>query len=336
MDKPRLATGSDVARLAGVSKSAVSRAYNGGYVAPDARQRILEAARKLRYRPNPAARALSTNRSRLIGLSITALDNQFYPELVDQLSDALGLAGLRLVLFTTRGQAELEPMLDELLAYHLDGVILASTSYATRVAVECADAGIPVIMLNNVDPNERIAGVSTDNRAGSEAIAAHFVECGYQRVAVINGLEESSASVERTRHFRDYLLERRLAPPRIVSGRYTFEGASAATRALLDHPDRLDAIYCTTDLMALACLQTARTLGVVPGRDVGIAGFDDAPVAAWPAFSLTTYATPLAALIDACVSRLISAIEGHPLDASTIRLPGALVVRGSTASKPRG
>jgi len=330
MTNSKAVTGTDVARLAGVSKSAVSRAYNGGYVAPDVRVRIMEAARKLRFRPSPAARALSTRRSRLIGLAITALDNQFYPEMVDRLSERLAASGFRMVLFTTRGQADLEPMLDELLGYHLDGVILASTSFATRVASECRDAGIPVMMLVNVDPTGQIPGVTADNRLGAEAIAAHFMTCGYRTMAVINGLQESSASNERTRHFCNSLADHGLPLPHIISGEYSFAGTAEATRRLMALPGRPDAIFCTTDMMAIACLQTLGEYGVVPGRDIGVAGFDDAPIAQWPVFSLTTYAAPLTLMLETCVSNLIQAMSGNAPAAGTISLPGELRVRGST------
>jgi DNA-binding LacI/PurR family transcriptional regulator len=330
MTRTRIVTGADVARLAEVSKSAVSRAYNGGYVAPEVKERIFLAARKLRFRPSPAARALSTRRSRLIGLAITALDNQFYPELVDRLSDRLASSGYRLVLFTTRGDADLEPMLDELLGYHLDGVILASTSFAAPVAAECIQSGIPALMLVNTDPFGRIPGVSADNRAGCEAIAAHFVACGYEHIAVINGLEESSASIERTRHFCDALAALGRTQPRVISGQYTIAGTTAATRTLLQQPGGIDAIFCVTDYMAIACIQAARASGREPGRDLGIAGFDDAAPAAWPAFNLTTYAAPLADMIETSVMHLLAAIEGKPPLAGTRHLPGRLVVRGST------
>ena len=137
-------TGSDVAREAGVSKSAVSRAFTGGVVSAEARERILKAARKLRYRPSLTARSLTTSQSKLIGVAVTHLDNQFYPDIIERLSLRLGAAGFRIVLFVTRGDADLEPMLDELLGYRLDGVVLASSSMAAEVAAECLATGVPV------------------------------------------------------------------------------------------------------------------------------------------------------------------------------------------------
>lgn len=320
--------------MAGVSKSAVSRAYNGGYVASDVRERIFEAARKLRYRPSLAARALSTNKSNLIGLAITALDNLFYPELVDRLNDRLSLEGYRCVLFETHGHPDLEPMLDELLGYRLDGVIMASTSFSTRVATECADSGVPVIMLINVDLTGQVAGVSADNQHGATCVARHFVELGKSRTAVINGLEESSASVERTRYFQEAIRAAGLPEPVVACGNYTLDGTNEATRALLGGTSPVEAIFCVTDFMAVTCLQAARQLGFEPGRDVAIAGFDNVPIACWPAFDLTTYSPPVDGMVDSCVTRLIAAIDGKPLDSRLSRLQGELIVRSSTVGQP--
>lgn len=333
MSKSKVPTGTDVARLARVSKSAVSRAYNGGYVAPEVRERIFEAARKLRYRPSNAARALSTNRSNLIGLAITALDNQFYPELVDRLNDRLSLDGYRCVLFETRGEAGLEPVLDELLGFRLDGVIMASTSFATRVASECEDAGVPVIMLNNVDLTAQVGGVSADNRHGGEAVAQHFQSLGITRTAVINGLAESSASVERTAFFRDAMLRAGLPEPIVACGKYDFETTARVTAELLRLPDRPTGIFCVTDLMALSCLQAVVGCGLVPGEDVAVAGFDNVPIAAWPAFDLTTYAVPVPEIVETAWQRLISAIRGSEVPKEVLRVQGELVIRSSTVGR---
>lgn len=323
----------DVARLARVSKSAVSRAYNDGYVAPEVRQRIFDAARKLRYRPSNAARALSTNRSNLIGLAITALDNQFYPELVDKLNDRLSLDGYRCVLFETHGDAGLEPVLDELLGFRLDGVIMASTSFATRVASECEDAGVPVIMLNNVDLTAQVGGVSADNRHGADAIAEHFWSLGITRTAIINGLTESSASVERTAYFKDAALRAGKPEPIVVCGEYDFATTARVTNHLLRLDERPAGIFCVTDFMALSCLQAVIGYGLTPGMDVAVAGFDNVPIAAWPAFDLTTYAVPVPVLVDLACQRLISAVSGSGVPKEVLRVQGELMIRSSTARR---
>ncbi|NBC34978.1 substrate-binding domain-containing protein [Novosphingobium sp. FSY-8] len=325
----RRATGSDVARAAGVSKSAVSRAFTGGVVSDEARKRIMEAARLLKYRPNHSARALMTNQSRLIGLAITSLDNQFYPAMVEMLHEALALRGLRLVLFITHGEADLDPVLDELLGYRLDGVVLASSGHAARVGRECIEAGVPAVMLINTDPEDRLPGVCADNDDGAAGVAAYLLERGRRRLGLISGLAESSASVERSRAFTRAVAEFPGAQLLSACGHYTAQGAYRAAVQLLDRPDRADALFCVTDFMAFHALHAVRDLGLEPGRDVAVFGFDDAPIAGWGAYQLATYATPIRAMVEATIDLLQAQMDGAPPARGTRRIKGELVLRAS-------
>lgn len=327
-------TGEDVARRAGVSKSAVSRAFTGGSVSDEARRRIFDAARELRYRPSQAARSLKTNRSRLIGLTVTHLDNQFYPEVIERISEAIADQGSRLVLFVTHGEADLEPMIDELLGFSLDGVILASGNLAVEVANECVRASMPVIMFNNVDNSGRIPGVSADNGLGGRAIAEHFLERGHKRLAVITGVPESSTSCERTTAFCEAVVQAGLPDPKRLCGHYTPDGAAKAMGNLLQGDERPSAVFCVNDHMALAAIETCHRMGIQPGKDIAIAGFDNVAIAAWPSFSLTSYAQPVDEMVDACVARLMAEIGGVSSDRTTVRLPGELVIRDSSNFGP--
>ncbi|MDE1915320.1 MAG: LacI family DNA-binding transcriptional regulator [Sphingomonadales bacterium] len=331
----RQSTGSDVARAAGVSKSAVSRAFTGGIVSEEARRKIMEAARILRYRPNYSARSLTTSRSHLIGLAITSLDNQYYPLMVERLQQRLGLAGYRLVLFITHGDADLDPMLDELLGYRLDGVVLASSSHAARVARECLEGGVPAVMLINVDPEGRLPGVCTDNAAGAQEIAAHLLSSGRRRLGLITGLDESSSGMERARGFAEKVGQHPDAHLLTECGYFTEEGAYRAARRLLERPEPVDALFCVTDLMALAALQAVRDLGLVPGCEVAVFGFDDAPIAKWGAFNLATYASPLDAMVEEVVRLLQEQIAGEAGGQGTVRLKGHLVLRDSGGGNAR-
>lgn len=326
-------TGVDVARLAGVSKSAVSRAFTGGSVSEDSRRKIFDAARRLRYRPSQAARSLKTSRSRLIGLAVTHLDNQFYPEVIECVSETIASLGSRIVLFITHGEAELEPMIDELLGFSLDGVILASGSYAIDVAMECRAASMPVIMFNNIDEGGRIPGVGSDNAMGGTAIANHFIEQGHRRTAVMIGVEESSTSHERANAFSRTMLRAGLPEPVIIHGHYTAEGAARAMGSLLDREDAPSAVFCVNDHMALSAIETCRAHGREPGRDIAIAGFDNVAISAWPSFALTSYSQSIGEMVDACVARLFAEIDGVPCDRETMRIPGELIVRGSSNFK---
>jgi len=322
--------GIDVARRAGVSKSAVSRAFTGGCVSDEARRRIFDAARELRYRPSQAARALKTNRSRLIGLAVTHLDNHFYPEVIERISQSLAESGSRLVLFITHGEAELEPMLDELLGYSLDGVILASGILAVELARECMEVSMPVIMFNNVDNDGMIPGVSSDNAVGAKCVAEHFIEMGHHKTAVISGVAESSTSNERADAFCAAMFDAGLPEPARLCGNYSQAGAVAAMEELLDMEERPTAVFCVNDHMALAALETCRRLGVEVGKDLAVAGFDDVGLSSWPSFELTSYAQPLQAMVDCCIDRLMNVIEGQQVDRGTVRLEGRLMIRNSS------
>lgn len=328
------ATGSDVARLAGVSKSAVSRAFTGGIVSDDARKRIFDAARVLKYRPSNAARALTTNRSRMIGIAVTHLDNQFYPEVVERLSDRFAKAGYRLLLFVTHGDADLEPMLDELLGYGLDGVILASSSMAARVAEECTAVGVPVVMFNNLDPEGRQPGISANDEAGGALVARYFAAAGLTRLAVITGLGGSTSSDRRQHGFSTQAANAGLAPPLIVSGHYTFEGAFQATLELLAASRPPEGLFCVNDHMAIGALHALHSKGIVPGRDVSVIGFDNVAIARWPLLSLTTLAQPLDEMVAAAVDMLLRAIAGRPVTPARRRFEGHLIVRHSARRLP--
>jgi DNA-binding LacI/PurR family transcriptional regulator len=166
------ANSEDVARMAGVSRSAVSRTFtDGASVSEPTRRKVLDAARKLRYRPNLFARSLKTRRSYILGLAISALDNQYYPDIVQRFSEEFAKSGYRLLLFVTHGGTGHDPLLDELLKYRLDGLILASSSVSSKLAEECLRAGVPVVMFNNVDPDSNVSSVECTNELAARTVA---------------------------------------------------------------------------------------------------------------------------------------------------------------------
>ncbi|MBT0670653.1 LacI family DNA-binding transcriptional regulator [Novosphingobium profundi] len=327
--KPRV-TGLDVARLAGVSKSAVSRVFTRGVVSEDVRTRVLEAAKQLKYRPSNTARSLTTSQSKMIGLAITQLDNQFYPDVVQRLSDRFATEGYRLLLFVTHGDTDLDPVLDELLGYGLDAVILASSSLTAEIATECMSASVPVLMFNSVDPGGVVPGISCDDKAGAEIVADHLLGLGHTRFGIVTGLRQSSSSVQRTRAFRNRILAAGFDAPLERSGAYTFDGAFEAVSSMLAESEPPDALFCINDHMAFAALQAIQESGRTPGVDISVVGFDNVGISNWPAFSLTTLEQPLQEMVEATVGALLDAISGRKVKLNSSSFQGRLVVRGST------
>lgn len=328
--KARPATATDVARAAGVSQSAVSRAFTeGACVSDQTRGKIEEAARLLGYRPNLLARSLITRRSRIIGVAIAYIDNQFYPQLLQALSLRLHTSGYRILLFTPDLTTDTDPVLEEVLRYQVDALVLGSTMLSSRTAEECGRVGVPVVLVNRKARRGKASSVTGDNRRGGAQIADFLMAGEHKRLAFVAGLEDSSTSRDRESAFTRRVMQAGFDAPARAVGYYTFEGARAATRLLLSSPTPPDAIFCANDHMALAAIETARSeFGLDVGKDISIVGFDDVSLAAWPSFSLTTYSQPIEAIADRVVTILEALLRGEAQGVQEI-VPGQLIVRAS-------
>jgi DNA-binding LacI/PurR family transcriptional regulator len=336
-------TSFDVARVAQVSQSAVSRTFTpGASVSELTRRKVLEAARKLGYRPNAHARSLITKRSRIIGLVLSALENLFYPLAVERLAERLQQDGYHVLLFVNR-HGNADDLVSEILQYHVDGIVLAATTLSSGLARQCADASIPVVLFNRVmaeAPRGRhgsVNSVRSDNDDGGRQVARFLAKAGHMRIAYIAGSEEASTNLERERGFREGLAEAGLRIWARGVGNYDFEQARGATRQLfadVREPERPDAIFVASDHMAFAVMDTLRhELGLRVPDDVSVIGFDNVPQADWGSYRLTTFEQPLDAMIDATVGLLQHVLRQETVPpAQNVVVSGRLVVRESARS----
>jgi DNA-binding LacI/PurR family transcriptional regulator len=332
-DQPirRRATASDVARAAGTSQSAVSRTFTAGAsVSPELRERIMKAALRLGYRPNAIARSLITRKSHIIAVTIAYLNNQFYPNFLEALSERMQDRGYQILLFTAQHGSTADPLFEQIMRHQVEAVILASTMLSSALASECRLAGVPVVMFNRATDDDDVSSVTGDNERGGRAIAEFLIRGGHKRLAYIAGIEESSTSRDREYGFRKAIQAAGLDEPLRAVGHYTSRGAEDATRALLGRSDPPDAIFCANDHMAIACLEVARHefKRSVP-QDLSIVGFDDVGPAKWPSYDLTTYSQPLTPMVDATVGIVDDFIRNPDQPVRRIVVAGQLVVRGS-------
>lgn len=328
-------TATDVARLAGVSQSAVSRVFTPGASASKATaERVRAAAEQLGYRPDPLARAMITGRTRIIGLVVAYLDNQFYPVAIELLSRALQEKGYHVLVFMAENSTERVPqVMQELLDYQVDGIITASVAMTNDLTERCRTAGIPVVMFNRGQDDEGLSEVTSNNLAGGRRAAQHLIDTGHHRIAHIMGWQGSSTGRDRAQGFRAALDAAGLSPFAMVDGMYSQEVAAKEARALFAGPDRPDAIFVGNDHMAFAVMDTLRfELGLsVPG-DVSIIGYDDVPLAAWASYNLTTIRQPVRRMVEATVDILLNQIEGETKPAR-IHIDGPLIERGSVSAR---
>lgn len=330
-------TSVDVAKLAEVSQSAVSRSFTpGASVSAATRQRVLEAARRLGYRPNAHARSLTTGRSNIIGLVIASLNNQFYPAALEHMARELQKKGYHLLLFFAQSESA-DDVIDEILQYHVDGLVLATTTLSSKLANQCAEAKIPVILFNRVmadlghTPGAKVvSSVRSDNYNGGRQLAHLLADAGHRRCAYIAGSAASSTNLERERGFTEGLAEKGLPVYAKAPGDYDHAQARLATLSLFaDRARAPDAIFVASDHMALSVIDTLRhELQLRVPQDVSVVGFDNVAAGAWPAYELTTFEQPVDAMVSAVVHLLERTLEAGPVREDIV-VAGRLVLRGS-------
>lgn len=331
-------TALDVADRAGVSQSAVSRVFTpGASVSPQTRQKVLKVAMELGYRPNSLARAMVSGKSRMIGLVVAYLQNQFYPEAIEKLSKAMQERNYHLLVFmTSKTEGDVSEVVEEILDYQVDGIIAASVALSSDLSKRCASAGVPVVLFNRSQDDVSLSSVTSENYAGGRKVAEFLLASGHQRISYIAGWEGASTQRDRQAGFVDALTEKGHRLWSYGIGNFVMEDAQAATRTMfaegLDQGP--DAIFVANDHMAIAVMDTLRSeLGIKVPEQVSVVGYDDVPAASWPAYDLTTVRQPTNRMVSATVDVLLDQIESPAEDSprpQRIEIDGPLIIRGST------
>jgi DNA-binding LacI/PurR family transcriptional regulator len=332
-------TSFDVAALAGVSQSAVSRAFSANSsIAGDTRAKVLEAAHKLNYIPNFLASSLTTRRTNIIALIIGDLDNPFYVRMLHGFSERLQQAGRQILAFTAGPETDTDAIMMRVLQYQVDGIIVSSAQLSMRVTGLSHDRGIPIVFFNRYVPGSDASCVRCDNAAGGCLIAEAFLGAGAKTFAIVTGESRATTSQDRIRGFVERLIECGIEPSQIeqIEGFSSYSGgADAAISLVRDRKTALpDAIYCVNDIMALGVMDVLKhSFGLsIPG-DVMLAGFDDIPESRRLPYQLTTVRQPLDKMIAETLALLHLDETAHPIDQGVDRaIPGELIWRNTVPS----
>ncbi len=324
-------TSLDVAKKIGVSQSAVSRVFTPGASVSNAMQdKVLKAANELGYRPNMLARSLNTGKSRIIGLVVSYLDNQFYPNVLESLSSKLQESGYHILIFIASNITKnLDQVLTEILDYQVDGIIMASVELSSVISKKIDATGIPVILLNRSLDNKRFSSVTSNNYLGGKKIANFLIKGGHRKISHIAGNEKASTQRDRETGFIDGLKENGVDLFSREIGNFVLEEASSATRKMFSSIDFPDAVFVANDHMAFAVMDVLRMeLGLKIPEDVSVIGYDDVKISSWPSYDLTTVRQPINNMVDRTISLLISQLEANN-PAKQIEIDSELIVRSS-------
>jgi DNA-binding LacI/PurR family transcriptional regulator len=330
-----LATSQDVAKLAGVSQSTVSRALaDHSAVSEETRKKVWEAADALGYRPNVLARSLITQRSGLIAIVVASMDNPFYWEVLTLFSQALQAAGLQLLLFTIGPRENFDSVIRKVLQYRVDGVIVVSAVLSSKAITDCREAGLPVVLFNRYVDKTALNVVACDNVEGGKAVATLLANTGHKTFGFITGVEDTSTNRDRLEGFQQHLNQLGLPMPALEYGGYTYESGREAVKRLVFQGERPDAIFCANDIMAIGALDGLRLdLGLRVPEDISVIGFDDIPMASWSGIELTTVRQRRARMVEASIQILNSNLATPGLKPVFHLEPGRLIVRQTVRLK---
>jgi LacI family transcriptional regulator len=321
-----------------MSQSTVSRALRDDpRVAPATRARVVEAAQKLNYSPNLAARSLITRRTLTVGVVVSDITNPFYPELLDILHNEFALTGYRTILFNERTDAQLEQQVADLVnSAAVDGLIYLSAVLGAHLP-GMEHGGLPYVLLNRYVDDETPDIVVSDNRAGGRLVAETLLGYGHRRIAVIAGPENASTSRDRELGFREQLRESGFPLDEQLRrvGQFSHHSGYQWCMDLLAGDPRPTAVFATNDLIAFGALDAARRVGVRVPDELSIVGFDDIEMAGWEGFNLTTVRQPLAEMARAAANLLLERMSSeHDLPSRRRVFPVGLVRRGTLAAAP--
>lgn len=320
----------DVARLAGVSVSTVSKVINDRYgVAPETYDKVMDIVSDLGYESSLVASSLRRNSTNVIGILVPEFE-PFSTELLKGISSAVEGTGYELLAYS--GNLEHNQVgwerrsLSRLAGTLIDGaVIVAPTASVT-------DATIPVVA---VDPHTGKTGPSTveaDNVGGARAATQHLIELGHRRIAHIRGRTDLVSAQLREQGYREALEAAGIPfdPELVRVGGYRAAETTDAARELLSRSARPTAVFAANDLSAIRVLEIARDLGLRVPEDLSVVGFDNVPEAANAVPALTTVAQPLHQMGAEAVRLLLGLLAGGTTE-DHLLLPASLVVRASTS-----
>ncbi len=324
----------DIARLAKVSHSTVSRAlHNHPLVNEETAERIRKIAQQHGYRPSAAARSLVTQRSYTIGVVVTSISDPFVAGVVSGIEDIASRHGFSVFLANSNADPEQEiRVVQSFDERRVDGIVVTSSRVGALYVPVLSRRRVPIVLLNNQHPSEFAYSVVIDSTQGSRDATNHLIDLGHRRIAYLGDQFGHQSDTERLCGYREALNQAGLRCSRelIVHGDGKAEGAIPAMSRLLALPRRPTAVVCYNDMSALGAMHQIRAAGLRVPDDLSITGFDDLHISQYLNPPLTTIRQPMPEMGRMAMEKLIALLSGNTSQ-QNILVPGSLVVRGSTA-----
>lgn len=327
------ATMNDVATRAGVSKTTVSHVINNTrYVEEKTKERVLQAIRDLDYRPNAAARSLTTQRTGIIGMVISDATNLFYSEMLLGVEEVTRAENYGLVVCNTSETLELEDhYLNLLLGQRVEGIIAAATSQKWNSLVTAEVQHTPVVFVDRTFKHLAGPFVGADNHGGTIMGMQHLIRSGHTQIGLVAGFQRLSTMRARVVGFRQAMDDAKIPynEQQIETSQLSINGGKAATLKLLRQLPHLTALFVNNNLLCLGALLALRELKLECPKDISIVSFDEHPWAAVSEPPLTVVRQPAREVGRQAARRLCNTLNGQKYENNRLILPCDLVIRKS-------
>ncbi|MDD3941335.1 MAG: LacI family DNA-binding transcriptional regulator [Sphaerochaetaceae bacterium] len=327
----------DVAALAGVSPSTVSRVINGTmFVTEETRQRVEEAIASVNYRPNLLAQSLRLKATKNIGLLVPEIAHPSFDLIVKHIEESASRRGLNLLIFNTHNDYLREATaIDMLLRQKINGIIFSRVSDESHVVNMSRSTDTPMVVIDRAFHDEKIPNVILDNYHSGVIAAEHLIDCGCTRIATITGNFKIGLCRERHQGFIDALGKHGLeiSADMIHEGDFTYENGVRGAKRFLHDSVQFDGIWGHNDLIAAGAISTLFRMGRSVPNDVKVMGMDDVGFARMYYPSITTIAQPYKEMCERAVDYIDKLTSGESIREFRVELAPHLVVRESTAKR---
>jgi len=334
----------DVARLAGVSKTTVSRVMNNNSkVRPETKTEVLQAVEELGYTPNSIARALRIKKSEVVGVIIPRgveyiFSDPFFPEIIKGITTVLNLHNLNLHLIMGSSERQQREIYSSLVRNrHIDGVILVCSRFDDKQYIlRLRRASLPCVLIGRF-PLEKVNYVSCDNKKGAYRAVEHLINLGHRRIGFISGSFDLIGGVDRFEGYKMALEKHNLEydSELITKGDWTREGGYQAMCELFKRTKVPTAVFAANDQMAAGAVKAMREKGLQIPKDIAIVGFADTQFASYIEPPLTTIREPTYEESTMAAEMLVKLINGQEVRQPQVILPTKLVIRKSCGYNAR-
>lgn len=306
----------DVAKTANVSVATVSRVLNNpDIVQSDTKERVQQAIADLNFHRNPAARAINSGRSMILGALIPSLDNDIFAQTIETIETCLGEAGYSLVVATTGEDPIVETKrANELLDLGVEGLFLSGVTHSAELMNLLTQRRVPAVALSYYDPEFTYPTIGYDNRAAGRLALEHLLDLGRRRIAVVHGPTDTNDRISE--RVAGVTLVRKDLQQSFFATSQTSEGGALIAAKIVEDKHRFDAILCVSDVMAIGVVFELLRRGIVIPDDIAVMGIHDLPVAKSLHPRLSTIRLPARRMAAKAASALIEWLDNgtkpHP------------------------